>query len=865
MLALPLPTHLHAQDVTSQAPPAKAVENPLPDAPQYPAAHALLPPASPDSPVIESATQSYRAGVYTLDGAVVITDGNRRIEADHIEYDSNTSEVTATGHLVLTGGPNSEVLRADSGTFNIRTSTGRFTNVSGSVGLKPAKTSSGRAVYTTANPFLFTGRIVVKTGPQSYDVYDGSVTSCQLAHPDWLLTSAHFSIDGEKARARNSTFRLLNMPLLFLPYVTAPTDSEQRQSGFLIPTIGQSSTKGLVLGEEFYIAINRSMDLTVGAEYFSSIGFAQNATFRYRGAGLDFVNVHYTGVLDRRSGTANQGGEDFILAARHDFGPHTRTAANVDYLSSYIFREAFTDTFNQAVTSDIISTAYISRAANGIETSALADRYQGIKTIAQGATPLNPAGIQQQQVRIFHAPTLAFATTDHRVAGTGLQVAMEASASGLKRSQPNFVTGGIIERFDFHPQVSYPLAFGSWHMVPSIAARETVYTRSRRQPVRGQPPLEDPAALSRSDFEFAFAVRTPVLTRTFAPTHLTRLLGNELRHTIEPELTYRLTTGISNFSSILRFDATDIASNTNEAEYGITQRIFRRIRHSGPCQTATVAAEPGFNSTPDDTSDPAAISPRQVASQPAAPEICTHSEALISWRLTQKYFFDPTFGAAIINRRRNIFESTLDLSGVAFLTERRDISPLISRLRVRTSPHTDVEWDFDLDTGARKFTSSNVFIDIHQGQAFSAVSYARLDAPGRFFTQNPDPPVGTTSATGVSSSVSDFNQLRFLLGYGNPGKPGLSLASNIGLDLKSFYGTTSNNSSAAGSTSTTVYPALLQYAAVQGSYNFNCCGFSVEYRKFELGSVRNEGTYKFSFTLANIGTAGNLRRAERLF
>ena len=57
----------------------------------------------------------------------------------------------------------------------------------------------------------------------------------------------------------------------------------------------------------------------------------------------------------------------------------------------------------------------------------------------------------------------------------------------------------------------------------------------------------------------------------------------------------------------------------------------------------------------------------------------------------------------------------------------------------------------------------------------------------------------------------------------------------------------------------------LQYAALQTSYNWNCCGISVEYRKYELGSVRNENAYRFNFTLANIGTAGNLRRAERLF
>jgi len=52
---------------------------------------------------------------------------------------------------------------------------------------------------------------------------------------------------------------------------------------------------------------------------------------------------------------------------------------------------------------------------------------------------------------------------------------------------------------------------------------------------------------------------------------------------------------------------------------------------------------------------------------------------------------------------------------------------------------------------------------------------------------------------------------------------------------------------------------------MQASYNWNCCGLSVEYRKYDLGTVRDEGAYRFNFTLANIGTAGNLRRADALF
>ena len=41
-------------------------------------------------------------------------------------------------------------------------------------------------------------------------------------------------------------------------------DANDRESGFLIPTIGESSTKGLILGEQIYMVLGRSADLTVG-------------------------------------------------------------------------------------------------------------------------------------------------------------------------------------------------------------------------------------------------------------------------------------------------------------------------------------------------------------------------------------------------------------------------------------------------------------------------------------------------------------------------------------------------------------------------------------------------------------------------
>jgi LPS-assembly protein len=47
--------------------------------------------------------------------------------------------------------------------------------------------------------------------------------------------------------------------------------------------------------------------------------------------------------------------------------------------------------------------------------------------------------------------------------------------------------------------------------------------------------------------------------------------------------------------------------------------------------------------------------------------------------------------------------------------------------------------------------------------------------------------------------------------------------------------------------------------------NWNCCGLSAEYGRYNLGVVRDESVWRYSITLKNIITAGNLNRAVSLF
>ena len=118
-----------------------------------------------------------------------------------------------------------------------------------------------------------------------------------------------------------------------------------------------------------------------------------------------------------------------------------------------------------------------------------------------------------------------------------------------------------------------------------------------------------------------------------------------MRHTIEPDVGYRYVTGINNFQQVLRFDDTDVASNTNELQYGLTQRLFLRHLHPHPCK--------GDEALGPDT-------------------MCGGgTRDWISWRVAQKHYFEPDFDHAITPGTPNPLTTTLDFTGIDFLTDAR--------------------------------------------------------------------------------------------------------------------------------------------------------------------------------------------------
>ena len=780
---------------------------PLPDAPDYPIAEVVAAPPSGVLARLESKQQEKHGSVYTLTGDVRIDYKDYILTADKVSYDSETKDAEADGHVRLQGKRNNELILADHGKMNFELDTGRFYNVTGSIGRPPLTGASSRKqMYTTSNPFLFTGRVLIKEGPERYQIVHGTMTSCLLPDPDWQIHSSLIRVNYGEARARNSYFTLLGLPIVYLPYVTHPVDTTSRSSGLLIPMASNSSTKGIVVGESIYWVINRSADATLGTQYFSKRGWSPNGEFRYRGRGEDFAHAQFVAVFDRGLAPTyiNQGGQDIVFSGRHDFDPdeHTRAVATGEYLSSYIYRVEFAESFALAVASQVTSSAFVTHNDAGRSVSIRFDRYQNFEGVTQvGNTYDTP------QIRILHVPSFDFDTIGQSLERTPVRWSVDGSATGLSRSEPGYQTGEV-GRFDLYPHLSLPLHYDGWTIRPEVGARETYYTQS--QIPSGTTPLPGNGGVNRTDLEAGFDLRPPVLVRDFKAPALERILGSDLRHTIEPAVQYRYVAGVNNFSSIPRFDATDIVSDTNELEYSLTQRLYLKHLHPKPCSSGVLP--PPANG---------------IIYVPAAYTECGgDTSEWITWKLAAKYFFDPSFGGAASPFRRNVLASTLDFTGVSFLNGPRNDSPVISRLKVRTSEHTDFEWDADYDFKTKRLDASNIFTNYRQDNFFASVAYSTLQA------------LNPTFSTDLASQVTKYNILRLLAGYGDPVRRGFSADADAGYDF---------------------VQDTLQYGGIQVAYNWNCCGVTVEYRRLALGSVRRNDNEccSVTFTLAGVASAGS--------
>jgi LPS-assembly protein len=717
--------------------------------------------------------------VFHLNGHVVVTLRDWKLTSDEASYDESTGEVVAKGHVIFTD-PTAH-LEADEAQYNVQTSKGWFLNGHGYV--RPVMHARSR-MLTTENPFYVRGRRVDRLDKDTYLIDHGRVSSCECEDKGWAISSHSARLDvGDKVVSHGALFRLMRVPLFYSPYLSNPVGSRERKAGFLMPQFGESGQKGFIFGDGFFLPIGRSMDLRLGVRNYSRRGPGGLGRFRLVASPTSSLSVNFFGVNDHGLASAPQAkapGKSFqVLGKAQNLGYGFRGVVDVDYISSLAFRQTFTDNFNQAVTSEVRQVGFASKDFSAYSVNFYASRYQNFLSATRKVG---------NSIIIEHAPSVAFSGMDRQIGRSPFYFSFDASADGVARTQPEMETS-FSERTDLHPTITVrSKPFWGFHLTPSVSLRTTHYGTSLAV-------NHDP--LTRVLGEFSLDLRPPSFAKVFSGT----FIGHRFKHVIEPDIRYRLVRArdAQNIMDIVRFDQLDILTETNEIEYSLTNSILTR------------------------------------KDSPAGSDETPQARELISWRISQKYFFDPTFGGALQPGKQVVFDPTISLTGFAFAQGRR-LSPLVSVLKVAPSSNYDTEMRVDINPSGGGVLNAGITSNLHRGLTGLAVT--------DFFVSKTAALLQPLPPSTLPSQVSSFHLLQVVATYGGVNRKGLSGAAGINYNF---------------------VQGIAHQIVGQASYNFGCFAIDFEYRRFALGALRRENQYRIALSLANVGTFGNLRSREIMY
>jgi LPS-assembly protein len=709
--------------------------------------------------------QSRKGDIFTADKNVDLHYAGMRLRADHVDYNDKTREAMATGHVQFDY--ETQHLEADEAHYNFTSGAGMFKNVRGSVKIVRRPNPM---VLVSENPLYFEAEEVERYANDVFVVHHAWITVCDQERPTWQMFAPRAKIRLNKTVALvNANFRLFKVPLIWLPYATAPAGQRVRQTGFLLPEIGNSTTKGFVIGDAFYWAPTTWADTTLGAQDFSKRGSSQRAEIRMKPNEETNFQYTYFGVIDRGLPDANgvlqsQGGHQQRLEVQSLLPKGWRFVADYNQLSSLTFRLAFADSYGDAINSEVRSAVFLTNNFRGFSLNFATLNDKSFLTI-------NP----ETSVSLRNLPEARFSSVEQKpFEKLPVYFSFDSFVGALHREDANLTTPARVERTEIAPKVTVPLHFGPWlDVTASGTVRSTRYGASLDN--AGNLSAQ---AVTRNDGEFTLEIRPPTLERYFYRPKSKR----KYKHTIEPEVTYRYVSGITNFERFIRFDADATLSNTNEVEYGLTQRLFVKNGEDQP-------------------------------------------QEFLSWNVAQKHYFDPTFGGAIVDGQRNVLQALNSITPFAFATTARTSSPIVSDLKITPGGKYDAEQILEYDPQLSKIIAAGTLVKIKPYREFFAtIAHFRIQD---------DPVLQPLS-----------NQIRALVGYGAFNRKGLNFTGGVSYDVQN---------------------GALQNQIAQVTYNGNCCGLSFEYRRIALGTVRTENQFRVAFTIANIGTFGNLRRQEKIF
>ncbi|MFQ5418155.1 MAG: LPS-assembly protein LptD, partial [Myxococcota bacterium] len=320
-------------------------------------AAAKLPAAARDRPfelTADSVEYERDREIYVARGRVRIVSGDTELSADWMAFSERRSRGVATGNVVYRS--EGDVLLAEFVEFDIDRERGV---------LFDGRFRSGE------NQFRMEGEEIVKHGDDRYSFEQGMFTTCRCPPGEtdpWQIHAQSADLEvGGYGTARNSTFGILGVPVIWLPWMIYPLKTD-RESGLLLPEFGYSNRNGFDIALPIFWAARDNLNVTFTPHWLSKRGAKGDVDVEYvlgeRSQGEVSFSFLYDQKIDPSSRRDPFGRERWELHGQQDlFLPgDLRLKSDFQFLSDNEYLVDFNDLPGSKNDRFLQSSAFVGRS-----------------------------------------------------------------------------------------------------------------------------------------------------------------------------------------------------------------------------------------------------------------------------------------------------------------------------------------------------------------------------------------------------------------------------------------------------------------------------------------------------------------------
>jgi LPS-assembly protein len=374
-------------------------------------------------------------------GDLLIERDQLRIRADRASYIRSKQMLDISGSIHIDS--NSMTIEGDKGWFDLSNNSGEFEN---SRYFSPESHLQGS-----------TPKLSISNDKQTI-LIDSSFSSCPQGDEDWHLNTSYLELDHEDevGTAMHAVLWFKNIPIFYSPYLSFPL-GDRRRSGFLMPGLGDSSSRGTEISIPWYWNIAPNHDAIITPRYMTERGMQLNTDYRYltRSSNGE-LEIEY---LDKDQRLKDQ--RYLIQYTNHsDIGENI----DVDLLASDASDKDYLTDLGAGI--NIANTTHLERSAtvkyfNGPwELSTLAQTFETIdEDILLDDYPYR----RLPQVLLEGEGTLFNTDAEWSLDSEWVEFAHESDA----KEKGN--------RFDIYPRLSWPVSGSAWFVTPSMGLRHSQY------------------------------------------------------------------------------------------------------------------------------------------------------------------------------------------------------------------------------------------------------------------------------------------------------------------------------------------------------------------------------------------------------